>query len=374
MSILLRLQRRCCLFSLAFVLLGFSGMHHLALAQSGKLLSAKSKKGYSKSNQSKVFFHDGKWWALAFETDTDQWFVWQFADSVWTAKSPTGNLSSSARPDVVLNAASNRLYILFPSSAATNFYRLSYNAGTWSVDAGFPRPLTALGEGESKTPASLSRAMNGELWIFRVKDKLLQAVRSNDEGLSWSGIITVKAGLNYKRGLTDAQAFTAGGKNYIGVAYGETEKAGVKTRFGFLYHRDGDPENSWSDESTALTMMGKENSTSNLSLAADAENNLYLFTQNDSAAGLDPRNSLYKRNAATGLWQSFKVNTSTLWTSPAIAVQGASKLFLMGINTGTGKGEYKIVNITKENLAATATANPLFDSGTDFFADFRRFF
>ena len=369
MSILLRLQRRCCLFSLAFVLLGFSGMQHLALAQSGKLLSAKSKKGYSKSNQSKVFFHDGKWWALAFETDTDQWFVWQFADSVWTAKSPTGNLSSSARPDVVLNAASNRLYILFPSSAATNFYRLSYNAGTWSVDAGFPRLLTALGEGESKTPASLSRAMNGELWIFRVKDKLLQAVRSNDEGLSWPSLITIKSGLNYKRGLTDAQAFTAGGKNYIGVAYGETEKAGVKTRFGFLYHRDGDPENSWSDESTALTMMGKENSTSNFSLAVDTESQLYLFTQNDSAAGLDPRNTLYKRNATTGLWQSFKVNTSALWISPAIAVQGSSKLFLMGINTGTGKGEYKIVNITKENLAATATANPLFDSGVDFFND-----
>ena len=370
MSILLRLQRRCGLFSLAFVLLGFSGLNHLALAQSGKLLSAKSKKGYSKSNQSKIFFHDGKWWALAFETNVDQWMIWQFADSVWTAKSPAGNLSSSARPDVVLNAASNRLYILFASSnSVSDFYRLSYSTGAWTIDAGFPRALTVLGEGESKTPASLSRALNGELWIFRVSNKVLQALRSNDEGVTWSGIITVKSGLNYKRGLTDAQAFSAGGKNHIGVAYGETEKAGVKTRFGFLYHRDGDPENSWSDESAALTMTGKENSTSNLCLAADAANDLYLFTQNDSAAGVDPRNTLYKRNATTGLWQAFKVNISALWTSPAIAVQGASKLFLMGINTGTGKGEYKIVNMTKENLAATAIANPLFDSGADFFAD-----
>ncbi len=370
MSILLRPQWRSSLFGLAFVLLGLSGIHHLAIAQSGKLLSANTKKGYSKSNQSKVFFHDGKWWALAFETKVDQWFIWQYADNAWIAKSPAGNLSSSARPDVVLNAASNRLYILFASSnSASDFYRLSYSAGAWKIDAGFPRVLTVLGEGESKTPASLSRAINGELWIFRISEKVLQALRSNDEGFTWSGIITVKSGLNYKRGLTDAQAFSAGGKNYIGVAYGETGKEGVKTRFGFLYHRDGDPETSWADESPALTMMGKENSTNSISLAVDAESHLYLFTQNDSAAGVDPRNTLYKRNAATGLWQAFKVNTSALWTSPAIAVQGSSKLFLMGINTGTGKGEYKIVSITKENLAAATMPNLLFDNNADFFAD-----
>jgi len=374
-SILLRPQWLKCpfgrssLFGLAFVLLGLSGIHNLAVAQSGKLLSADSKKGYSKSNQSKVFFHDGKWWALAYETKVDQWHIWQYVDSAWVAKSPAGNISSSARPDVVLNAGSNRLYILFASSKASDFYRLSYSAGAWKIDAGFPRPLTALGEGESKTPASLSGAMNGELWIFRISNKVLQALRSNDEGFTWSGIITVKSALNYKRGLTDAQAFSAGGKNYIGVAYGETEKAGVKTRFGFLYHRDGDPETSWTDESPALTMMGKENSTGNFSLAVDAESQLYLFTQNDSAAGVDPRNTLYKRNATTGLWQAFKVNTSALWASPAIAVQGSSKLFLMGINTGTGKGEYKIVNSSKENLAAATAPNLLFDNGADFFAD-----
>lgn len=359
-------------FSLALVLLGLFCVGQPTFAQNGKLLSDNTKKGYSKSNQNKLFFHDGKWWAMAYAKKEKQWYIWQYLDSTWTAISPAGNTSTSARPDVALSA--NKLYILFSGSKATDFCRLSYNAGTWSLDAGFPKALSALGNGDSKNPASLARAMNGELWLFRISSKVVQAMRSSDDGASWSGIISVKSALNYKKGSVDAKAFSMAGQNYIGVAYGETEKAGVATRFGFLYHRDGDAETAWTDESAALTMLGAENSTNNLCLAADASNNLYLFTQNSPAAvgnalGSDPRNTLYKRNAASGLWQAFAVNTSDTWTSPAIAVQGSSKLFLMGINTATNKAEYKIVNIKKENLAASAPVNPLFDNGADVFLD-----
>jgi hypothetical protein len=370
-SILFRRQWRSgsALRGFALVMLGLFCAHHSVMAQSGKLLSENTKKGYSKSNQSKVFFHDGKWWAMAYDTDQDQWYIWQYVDTTWAAKSPAGNISSSARPDVVLEAAANKLYILFAGSKASDFYRMTYSSGAWSIDAGFPKALSALGTGDSKNPASLGRAMNGELWIFRIKDKILSALRSTDNGSNWSGLITVKSGLNYKKGTVDARAFSFGGKNYLGVAYGEVEKIGVKTRFGFLYHLDGDLATSWPDESPALTMMGKENSTSNICLNVDAANNLYLFTQNDSAAGADPRNTLYKRNATTGLWQAFKVNISDIWTSPAIAVQGSSKLFLMGINKMTNRAEYKIVSIAKENLAASASPNALFENGADIFLD-----
>ena len=212
--------------------LGLLCAFSLAFAQSGKLLSDNTKDGYSKSNQSKVFFHAGKWWALAFADAEDTWAIWQYGDSTWSFATAAGNTSSSAHPDVVLNAATNKLYVLY-SSKASQFFRMSYSAGAWTIDSGYPVSLSVLGKGDSKNPASLALAKNGEFWIFRINNETLQALRSSNEGVSWSALIDVKTGLNTENGLADARAFSNGGQNYIGVAYGEEDTPGA-SRFGFL--------------------------------------------------------------------------------------------------------------------------------------------
>lgn len=350
---------------LTILLSGLLCLANPSFAQTGKLLSDNTKDGYSKSNQSKVFYHSGKWWAMAFADAEDTWAIWQYVDTTWSIAATAGNTSSSAHPDVVLNAATNKLYILY-SAKASEFYRLSFSGGTWSIDSGFPVSLSVLGKGDSQNPASLVAAKNGELWIFRINNETLQAIRSSNDGASWSALINVKTGLNTDKGLTDARAFSNGGQNYVGVAYGEEDLPGV-SRFGFLYHQDGAAETAWTDESASL-LVGTENATSNISLTADASNNLYLLTQNANATGSDPSNTLYKRAAAGG-WQAFKVNISNTWTSPALAVTSANKLFLMGIDTATFTGEYKSIAIGQENNAASALSAPLFENGADLFAD-----
>lgn len=336
-----------------------------AFAQNGKLLSDNTKDGYSKSNQSKVFYHGGKWWALAFADAEDTWAIWQLNDSTWSYAAAAGNTSSSAHPDAVLNAATNKLYVLY-SAKSSQFIRMSFSGGTWSIDAGYPVTLTALGKGDSQNPASLALAKNGELWIFRINNETLQTMHSTNEGATWSALINVKSGLNTESGLTDARAFTSGGQNFVGVAYGEEDTPGV-SRYGFLFHQDGAVETAWTDESASLT-VGAENATSNISMAVDAANNLFLLTQNANATGSNARNTLYKRAAAGG-WQSFSVNTSQTWTAPAVAVSSTNKLFLLGINTTTFEGEYKSLTIGQENTASAALSNPLFDNSGEQFAN-----
>jgi len=336
-----------------------------SFAQNGKLLSDNTKDGYSKSNQSKVFYHNGKWWALAFADAEDTWAIWQYGDSTWSFATAAGNTSSSAHPDVVLHAATNKLYILY-SAKASQFFRMSFSAGAWSIDSGYPVSLSVLGKGDSQNPASLALAKNGELWIFRINNETLQALRSSNDGASWSALINVKSGLNTEKGLTDARPFSNAGQNYIGVAYGEEDLPGV-SRFGFFFHQDGALETAWTDESAALT-VGSENATSNICLAADASSNLYLLTQNANAASSDPANTLYKRAAAGG-WQGFKVNTAKTWTSPALAVSSTNKLFLMGIDTVTFEGEYKSITLGQELTAGSALINLLFDNTGEQFAD-----
>jgi FlgD Ig-like domain len=360
--------RRSCGLLLAFIALALFAVGDTALAQTGKLFSSNTKKGYSKSNQSKVFFHDGSWWALAFNKSASKWYVWKYSADTWTANAAAGNISSSDRPDVVLEAAANKLYLIFSSSNTPEFYRMSYSGGTWSIDAGFPKSLSAFAGSDSKDPVSLVRAANGELWLFRVLSSILEGMRSTDNGNTWSAKFTIKSPLNYKKSTTDAKAFSMGGQNYIGLAYGEELKSG-KSHYGFLYHHDGDATTTWTDESVALTLASGINATGGINLAVDASNNLYLFTQNGNASGTNAGNTLYKRAATTGLWQVFNVNVSETWTSPAIAVQGSSNLFLMGINTATSKAQYKTITIGQENLAASTFANPLFDNGAEIFLD-----
>jgi hypothetical protein len=354
----------------ALAVLAFFGPSAAALAQTGKLLSDNTKKGYTKSSQSKAFFHDGKWWAMAYAKKEKRWHLWQYdgKNDAWTINASAGSASSSMRPDLVLDAAGNKLFIAFSTEDTPEFYRLSYAGGTWSIDAGFPKLLSAFIDTDSKNPLSLVRAANGELWLFRIYASALEGMRSNDNGNTWPAKFVIKSGLNYKKGTTDAKAFSISGQNYIGLAYGEELKAG-KSKFGFLYHRDGDATTAWTDESAALTLASGINATGGINLAADASNNIYLLTQNGNASGTNAGNTLYKRNATTGLWQAFNVNASGTWTSPAIAVQGSSKLFLMGINTLTKKAEYKTIVIKKENLAATEPAAPLFDNGANVFLD-----
>lgn len=359
-----------CRLVLTLVVLALFGPSSAALAQTGKLLADNTKKGYTKSNQSKTFFHDGKWWAMAYAKKEKKWYLWQYdnKNDAWTINASAGSVSSSTRPDLVLDAAANKLFIAFSTEDTPEFYRLSYAGGTWSIDAGFPKPLSAFLDTDSKNPLSLVRGANGELWLFRIFTSALEGLRSTDNGNTWSAKFAIKSALNQKKGTTDTKVFSMGGQNYIGLAYGEEFKAG-KSKFGFLYHRDGDATTTWTDESAALTLASGISAVGNINLAVDASNNLYLLTQNGNASGANAGNTLYKRSASTGLWQAFNVNASGTWASLAIAVQGASKLFLMGINTLTNKAEYKNVVITKENLATTVPAAPLFDNGANVFLD-----
>jgi len=350
-------------FALAIAILGLAA---ISFAQTGKLLSDDAMNGFSKSHQSKVFFHDGTWWVLAFSETQEEWAIWKYNDSFWSYHASAGSISSSARPDAVLNPTANKLFVLFSKSEDSEFYRFTYANGKWTIDTGFPVVLSTLGETDSKNPLCLVRAKNGELWAFRIYEGVLAAIRSTNSGVNWSSLITVKAGLNSNHGATDARVFSSAGQNYVGVAYAEDDKPG-ESRFGFLVHRDGNAAANWQDESAALKLIGAENATPNLCLVTDTANNLYLLTQNNGGAASHPRNTLYKRTAA-GVWSAFKVNTTLTWTSPALAVKGKEKLYLMGINTATNFGEYKVLSIGQENTAPSATIKPLFKKSGEGFA------
>ncbi|MGH7490970.1 MAG: FlgD immunoglobulin-like domain containing protein [bacterium] len=330
----------------------------------GTVLSTNTESDFSKSNQSKVFYHDGKWWAIAVLSGASDWYIWQFDANagLWNS-TVLVHTSSSRRPDAVLDAANNRLYVFLSNSSKSEINRYSYSGGTWVLDSGFPVSLSDFPDSGSSDPISLVQAKNGNLWIFRMTGNTLQAKKSSNNGSTWTGIITVKTGLTTATGTADGVAFTnSSSENCVGVAYAETNVAG--SRFGFLVHRDSEADNVWADETSSLTFAAGERATNELSVTADNGNNVYLLTQNANATGSAPRNTLYKRSPA-GTWQGLAVNTAATWTNPALAVDnGHNVLYVMGINTANGQAEYKSCALGQEANLATASPTTLFTNGT----------
>jgi hypothetical protein len=340
----------------------------MARAQ-GEAISTATKSGFLKSNQSKVFYHDGNWWAVAHHDSTSRWFVWKFKGGVWTRLNSLVK-SSTMKYDAVVNSAGGKLYLIGSHASATEFRRYSYASGTatWTLDTGFPVSPSFNNE-DASNPLSLVQAKNGDLWIFRIDSNKLQAKRSTNGGAAWSAAIEVKTGLTSATGTTDAVAFSSGGHDFVGVAYGETPAAG--TKFGLLTHQDGAANETWTDESSSLTLFGAERGSNQLGMTTDASNNIFLFTKTGNASGSDPRNTLYKR-ANDGAWQKFKVNASAGedWKSPAVVFEAVNnKIYVMGINAASQQGEYKTCSIGQEATLQAEPVSVLFSSAGATFAE-----
>ena len=345
-----------------------SPAYHLDPGLGGSPISPTTKAGYKKSNQSKVFYHNFQWWVIAFEDPENRWYLWRYDGAIWT-KVLGIDKGLAFHYDVAVSATGNKLYILASHKSTTKFRRYSYTGSSWKLDAGYPVDLADFPNVDTNNPANLVLAQNGDIWVFRIDTQKLQAKRSSDGGTTWSPLVDVKTGLNTNNGTVDAVVFTQSGQNYVGVAYGETDSPTPQSRFGFLRHKDGDPDNTWADESSSLTFFGMERAINYVSMAVDASNNVYLLTRVVGGANGDPRNTLYRRSptagGSSGSWSKYKINIAPNpgWKAPAVAIDGSSnKLYLMGIHNIDLLGEYKTCQIGDEATLDTAAVKPLFSA------------
>lgn len=337
-------------------------------AQTGAPISTTTKSGYKKSNQSKVFYYDSQWWALALDESNDRWEIWRYHGNNWMPTKVAVQNGNGFRCDAIVNSATGKLYVFGSHNTTSRFHRFSYIGGTWQRDTGYPVLLTGFANPDGNNPGSLVQARNGDLWIFRINQSILQAKRSSNDGLTWSDTIHVKTGLKTANGITDATTFEFEGENYVGVAFGEGDVA--TSKFGFLRHADGASNHGWINESTSLSFFNKERANTQLCLTSDAGNNVYLLTRNGNARnGTQVANSLYKRNAA-GVWEKFKVNIASAraWRAPVLAIDATNnQLYVMGVNLGSLSAEYKTCLLGQESSLETATVSPLFSAPGAFF-------
>ncbi|MGH7496868.1 MAG: T9SS type A sorting domain-containing protein [bacterium] len=352
------------LWSLLIVMLLLGGFRS-GFAQSGAI-STVTTSALKKSNQSKVFYHDNKWWAVAYDSVKAAWLIWRYDNPAWVATKAL-QLAADNSLDVLMDSATNKLYVFSSHTSQSRFRRFSYSAGTWILDPGFPVLFSGFINPNGNNPVSLLKAKNGELWLFRVNGvNKLQIKVSSNNGTTWSANKNIKT-LSQTNGTTDAVAFSDGVNNYVGVGYGEVGAAA--SSFGFLRHRDGDPITTWTDESAALTYLGTERAQNEIAMTVDSSNVIYMFTRTSGGAVGNPRNTLYQRSAG-GIWTPFIVNAigTRSWFSPAVVVDSENRrLIVMGTNQNNNLAEYKVGVLGAGSDLQSAAVLTLTQNGTNVF-------
>ena len=352
------------LFSTFFVLTS------LALATPGRAQTVGAEipttlDGFDKPNQHRLFYHDGNWW-LAARADDKDWYLWKLDGVTWT-KTILISAESNARPDCIVDTANNKLYIYISDTSDSQFLRLTYNAGNWSIDNGYPTTIAGFPHIKSPGPGSMAREHAGGFWIFRIANATLEAKYSSNEGISWSETIAVKSNLSDADGLTSAVKFKIGNDYQIGVAYGENTNP--LAQFGFLRHQDGTATSTWVDETNAMGQFAGTEADDHIAAVADTSGRVYIVTKTDGGGSTTASNGFYMRDAFG--WTKQTLNTDDGWTRPAVSYdQQNDEIYAFGtIEGSSGIAEYKKVSRSATSGFLNAGRTIVLQNGTDGFVD-----
>ncbi len=330
--------------------------------QRGRGVAGTSKK-FDRANQNKLFYHGGFWWMTAQDKNTNKWHLWKRTDTTWT-QSTEVYFDGKVRPDCVLDGVNNRVYILLPGGTIAYLTRMTFASGVWTVDSGYPKQVVTA---QDET-MNLARAKNNQLWAFWVSDSTIFGVRSSNDGATWTSPITVKSNLTTEIGLTDAVTYAISGSKYLGLGYAEDNETG--SVFGFLWHKDGDPDGTWTAET--LPQFAGTNADVHLSMGTYG-GQIFMAVKTEGGGGVNTTKNGLLHRTATGVWSAYTIVANNGWTRPALAIDSSnSKLYVFGSREGFLQTvEMKKVNLTTggyNNLVNTKL-DTLMQNGNDDFLD-----
>jgi hypothetical protein len=228
--------------------------------------------------QSKLFHHDGSWWAAVHGPSGIG--IYEKQGNLWQLKTLLGG---SGKTDVKISG--NDLFVLAFSSEP-ELYKLAWDAvqRDWDLLPGFPVSVPQIQGSEALV---LEQDSTGRLWYVAEGDSLIQAYHSLASHLKWSNTpIILQTGVNQD----DIASVIAFGGDKIGVLWSDQ----MRDEFGFRVHHDGDPPSQW--DPTEVVFSGFRLADDHVNLAFDSSGRVYAVTKDDS-----DRLSVHRRTPG-GTW------------------------------------------------------------------------
>ncbi len=210
--------------------------------------------------QSKLWYNDGSWWSVMFDASSadQKYHIYQLdaTTNKWSAPGAAVDDRPLSRADALWDGS--KLYIVSTLSnlnvsgttATTNqgrLYRYSYSSATkqYSLDTGFP---VVIMNGSTET-LTIDKDSTGTLWIVFTKGNKVIVRHSAGNDATWTdATITdpTNATTVFSDDIASLVAFKDNTGSKIGVVWSKHPQTVAQTAIYFTYHRDGDPDTTWS--------------------------------------------------------------------------------------------------------------------------------
>lgn len=200
--------------------------------------------------QSKVWYHDGLWWASLVDFETGEHEIWwlNLETHTWVDTETVVDERPYAREDVY--ADGNDLWVASAGSDETapreaveiRRFRYSPKQRTYEPVPDYPMRVTAGGV----TAVTITRDSTGVLWVSFIAGERVQVIASDPTGLQWSDPFVIPGPHS---AVAADQAAIVALDGAIGVMWSNQVEQGVF----FARHRDGDPISTWGTTEQALS-------------------------------------------------------------------------------------------------------------------------
>ncbi|WP_250556511.1 PKD domain-containing protein [Pseudonocardia lacus] len=291
--------------------------------------------------QSKLWFHDGSWWALMV-TPTGTVNVYELmANHTWRDTGTVVDERAASTGDALWT--DGKLYVISRtggSGGQVRLYRYSYAAGprTFSRDSGYP--VTPAGSGGTES-ATIDKDSLDRLWITFTRSSKVYVAHSTTSDTTWTAPFRI-TGADTDVAADDISALVAmPGK--IGVMWSDQ----ASKSFRFAVHLDSDPDTAWTVESPLSGTRLVDDHINLKSISGDDQGRVHAAlktSRGDSSSDPDSDPSLVVLSrSSTGTWTS--ATSATVGdglTRPQLALDTTNGLlFVMQSTESGGKAYYK---------------------------------
>jgi len=335
--------------------------------------SVSSEPTYGKP-QSKLWWHDGLWWGILWNSSTNRFEIYRFdiASQSWTSTNTAVDTRSGSKADALWDG--QRLYVASHSyttspaptttTSSARLYRYSYNSATKIYSLDVPPGGINVNSSKSET-LTLDKDSTGKLWVTWVENQKVMINRSLGNDLTWGAPFVLPVQGN-DTDPDDISTLVAFGGNKIGVMWSNQADS---TNY-FAVHVDGDADETWQPREVAISGEGIGRVCDdylNVIASRDGSGNLYAAALTN-LSGSQAASIFILKRSVSGVWTRHAFATTNLNHSRPIVVLSDEnqRLYVFARSTDTGPGIVYLKSASLSDLVFPAgLGTPIMQSATD---------
>jgi len=306
--------------------------------------------------ESKVWYHDGFWWAVMWDSGVLAFRIHRLDSSTQSWSSTGPNIDTRPKSSADVLSVGSSLYMSSRAKLAHKtadgpetaiLLRLTYDSAsqTYSIDTGFPVDIP----GTVKTPSlTIARDTNGKLWATWFSNQKVMVNRSLTDDSVWGTAFELPGQGNLLT-TTDVSAVTAFGAQ-VGIAWSNQNDRKIY----FMVHHTDSVDTVWETREDVIPGSTSNVADNHLNFACSPTGTVALVNKTSTGT---PEVYLNLRDATTGSWTNTVawVKADDVTRPVAVINSDTDSIYVIVKSSGTAPKSI--------HMKSTHLSSPVFSAG-----------